>query len=198
LGDNELAGQLDDLAAAIHDNAARHSPPEAIKTLGDINRGYAMLTRIESAANRPGVGEPGEYTAKALLSADRQQGGLRGRQWLAGNGLMTDYANAGLRLGQTVGDSGTGERLLALGGAGAAGILPHFVGTAGILPAAAYAADTVATLPGVRSGVNWLLRPNGPAIRPFTDVLRQQIQSGAGIGSAIGLPPVVAAYATQP
>lgn len=200
-GDRELADTLDDLSAAIHGNAARHSAPEAIETLGGINRGYGMLVRIENAANRPGAGEPGEYTAKALLNADRQQGGLRGRQFLAGNGLMSDYANAGLRLGQTVADSGTAERLATMTGgtglAGGIGAAAHSGGMAGTIPAAAWALDTFANLPGVRNAINWTLRPNRPSIRPITDEIRAQIQARAGAVSALGLPAVVAAYGTR-
>lgn len=191
-GDRELASQLDDLAGAIHDNATRHSPAEAISTLGNINRGYGMLVRIENAANRAGAGEPGEYTAKGLLNAERQQGGLRGRQFLAGDGLMTNYARAGMKLGSTVPDSGTFERAATVGSmAGAANFVsPYF--------AAPWAVDTLATLPGARNAVNFALRPNNAAIRPFTDVLRAQLQARAGIGSTIGLPAVVAAYQGQP
>ncbi len=196
-GDTELADMLDDVTDALHANAARHSAPEAIQTLNNINRGYAMLARIETASARgPAAKTPGTYSPATLMSAERTapQAGIRSRQFSAGNGLMSNYAKAGLELGQTVGDSGTGERLMALGGAGAAGVLPHFAGTAGILPAAVYGLDTLATLPGVRNAVNWALKPNRASIRPFSDELRAQLQARAGVGSTIGLPAVVAAY----
>lgn len=196
-GDRELAGQLDDLASAIHDNAARHSPPEAIQTLGNINRGYGMLVRIENAANRAGAGDPGEYTAKGLLNAERQQGGLRGRQFSAGNGLMTDYAQAGMRLGQTVADSGTPERqaIMGAGTLGGIGAASHFVSP---YAAAPWIANTFSNLPGVKGAVNFALRPNNPVIRPYTDAIRAQIEARANLGSQVGLPAVVAAYQGGP
>lgn len=198
-GDRELASTLDDLSQTIYDNAARHSPPEAMATLNNINRGYGMLARIETAANRAGAGDAGEYTPRALLNAERQRGGLRGRQFLAGNGLMTDYAQAGMKLGQTVADSGTPERQIAtgaggLGVLGALGGAGYAGGTAGIIPAALYGVDTLASTPWGRKAVDFALRPNRPAIRPFTDEIRAQIQSRAYLGSAIGAPAVVSAY----
>lgn len=200
-GDRELALMLDDLAGVLHDNAARHSAAEAMTTLGNINRGYGMLVRIENAANRAGAGEPGEYTAKGLLNAERQQGGLRGRQYLAGHGLMGDYAQAGLQLGQTVADSGTAERLATLGeGAGTIGALgatAHSGGTLGLIPGGIWAANTLANAPIARDAVNWVLRPNRPSIRPFTDELRAQLQARAGLGSTLGAPAVVSLYSSQ-
>lgn len=191
-GDMELADHFDDVSQSVYDNAARHSAPEAMATLNNINRGYGMLARVETAANRAGAGDPGEYTAKALLDAERRQGGLRGRQYLAGNGLMTDYARAGKLLGQTVPDSGSIERAATVGGIGA---LTHFVSP---YAAAPLIADTLATLPGARNAVNWALKPNNATFRAYTDILRAQIQQRAGIGSTIGLPAVVAAYQGQP
>lgn len=195
-GDPALADVLDDVTDAIHQNAARHSPPEAIETLANINKGYGMLTRIETAASRGSAGKPpGLYSPTTLMGAERTapDSGIRSRQFSAGNGLMSNYATAGLRLGDTLPSSGTSERLAAMATMGAGAGALHFT-PAAALPMAAYGIDTVGTLPIVRDIVNWGLKPNRASVRPYTDALRAQIEARSNIGSALGGPAIASLY----
>lgn len=190
-GDRELADVLGDLQGAISEATARHSPQEAVDTLRNINRGYAGLVRIENAANRGGTEGAGRYTPRGLLNAERREGGLRGRDFAAGHGLMTDYAESGLRLGRTLPDSGTAERLMTAGsGAGTGGALyglGHFVSP---WTAAPWVANTAATMPGIKQAINAVLAPNRPGLAG----VRNQIQERSYLGGIFGAPAALDAY----
>lgn len=101
---------------------------------------------------------------------------------------MDRYAEAGLRLGQTVPDSGTAERamtgLAATGGVGGAFAVSPLL-------AAPWAANTFMNLPGVRGGVNALLAPNRSALAG----LRSEIQDRAYLGPVIAVPSALSFYA---
>lgn len=176
-GDYELADSLEELSIAMDNAARRHSSPEAVAALDAADRGYVMSVLIENAGRKPG-GEIGEFSGKQLESAILGNSGLRSRQALRGEAPLQDYAAAGARLGQSVPDSGTPERLAALGGAGA---LAHFIDPMMLSP---WAANTLMNLPGGRQALNALIAPN----RKVLDPARRQILKRAHYGGLLAAP----------
>lgn len=134
--------------AAIFDNAARrNSAPEAAALLDAADRGYAKAVRIEEAAAQRGANqEPGRLTPNQFDRAvQKTSGGVRSREYLRGDALMGDYAQAGKLLNDVVPNSGTSDRLgvmglFGLGGAAATGgsvtgTAPAALGLAGLATA---------------------------------------------------------------
>lgn len=172
-GDQQLADALDALTDALDDGAARQSPAAAVERLARARRGYARLVVIENASRRRG-GPPAEFTPTQFDAAVQDvSGGVRSRRYLAGDALMQDYAAAGQRLGGTVPDSGTPERIMTLGGLAG---LAHFIDPATLMP---WAANTAANLPGIRQGVNAALAPNRQALDPVREALMRRSYLGS-------------------
>lgn len=129
---------VEDMRTAVRDMIARQNPAEA-QRIGNINRGYANLVRVEDAAGSSasqaaeGVFSPTQLGMAAGRGAARS---ARGR----GGALMQDLASAGRSvLPSRVGDSGTATRGALTGlvaGAGAAinpGVaLPTAIGAAAV------------------------------------------------------------------
>lgn len=90
------------------------SNPDHAELLQNINAGWAMLTRMETAAARAGSKE-GIFSPAALRSAVKQADkSVRDRATARGTALMQDLAErAESVLGPTVPDSGTPYRLMA-------------------------------------------------------------------------------------
>jgi hypothetical protein len=181
-GDHELAAALEDFAAAMDGAARRHSPPEFAKLLDNADRGYAQAALIEGAGKRAGGGEIGEFTGKQLEAEIRNNSGVRSRRMLSGNALLQDYAAAGVRLGDSVPDSGTPERLMTMGGLAG---MAHFLDPLTLTP---WAIDTAANLPGVRQGVNALIAPNRPALDPVREAMMRRARLGGAVGAPLALP----------
>lgn len=170
-GDRELADALEQFTAAMDNGARRHSNPEAVTLLDKADAGYAKAVIIEDAARRRG-GDAGEFTGKQLDAASQNMsGGIRSRRYLSGNALLQDYAQAGVKLGDTVADSGTPERLMTMGGLAG---MAHFVDPTMLAP---WAVNTAANLPGVRKVVNAAIAPNRPKLAP----VRQKIVDRANL-----------------
>ncbi len=176
-GDTELADALEGLALALDRGARRHSTPEAVKAIDAADRGYVMAVLLEEASRKAGT-EMGEYTGKNLESAIRSNSGRRSRRALRGEAPMQDYAAAGVQLGDTVANSGTPERLMALGGV--AGVA-KMVDPIALTP---WFADTLLNLPGGKQAVNLLLSPN----RRSLDPARRKLMERAHLGGLIAAP----------
>lgn len=176
-GDTELADTLEGLSMALDKGARRHSTPEAVQAIDAADRGYVKAVLIEEASRRAGS-DMGEFTGKQLEGAIRNSSGRRSRQALRGEAPLQDYAAAGVRLGNTMPDSGTPERLMygitAAGGMGGAAGVIH----PGLM--APWVIDTIASLPGARQAVNLLMAPNRRGLDPARQRLMERAQlSGA-------------------
>lgn len=157
-GDPEFSAAVTDLQSIIDAAARRVSDPEAVAKLAKADEGYAKFVRIEGAAARAGGG-PGTFTpAQFSREVQKQSGSVRSREYLRGDAMMQDLADAGLDvLPENIPDSGTPERLaLNLGVLG---------GGAAISPvgAATYGALGVPYAPGVRDAVTYALIGRRPA-----------------------------------
>lgn len=181
-GDYELADVLEELTIAMDSGARRHSTPEAVAAIDAADRGYVMAVLIEEAGRKPG-GDVGEFTGKQLESAMRGDSGLRSRRLLRGDMPMQDYAAAGVRLGNTVADSGTAERMATMGGMGA---LAHFIDPVLLTP---WAANTLANIPGGKQALNVLISPN----RKGLDPARRALLKRAHLGGLLAAPATQAA-----
>lgn len=177
-GDTELASVLESLETSIANGARRHSPRPVVRELNAIDRGYAMLARIEGASQAVGRG-PGRYTPNSLLQAERRQGGRRSRSFLRGDGMLTDYGVAGQRLGDSLPNSGTWDRALATGAVGGAGYVSPYmlaIPAAGIAP----------SLPGIRNLVNAAIAPNRAVLAPIREQIQRRARFGGLLGSGAG------------
>lgn len=123
-----MANALSDYQTIFDNAARRNSNPQAVNLLDAADRGYARYARVRNASARVG-GDPGTFTMKGLQRAVQQEGGgVSSGPFLRGEALMQPYSTAVQGLGDSLANSGTGERLLTnrmfLGeqaGAGAAG-----------------------------------------------------------------------------
>jgi hypothetical protein len=191
----------------IFDGAARrNSHPQAVAALDAADRGYAQLVRLQKASERVG-GNAGEFTPKGLDRAVQQEaGGVRSGPYLRGEALMQDYASAGKNLSDTLGNSGTADRLevrdlltgqVAGGGAlGAGAVLGAPVSSAAIPGALAFSPY----LPGLNKLVTRGMAPNsarlpelGLTLDPaILDALGAQIKNRAASIGRIGVPAALA------
>lgn len=177
-GDTELADALEGLSILLDKGARRHSTPEAVAAIDAADRGYVSAVLIEEASRKAGT-EMGEFTGKQLESAIRANSGRRSRQALRGEAPLQDYAAAGVRLGNNVPDSGTPERLAALG---AVGGVAKLIDPIALTP---WLANTLANLPGGKQAVNVLLAPNRRALDPA----RRKLMERAHLGGLLTAAP---------
>lgn len=182
-GDHELADAMEGLSLALDQGARRHSNPRAVAALDAADRGYVMAVLIEEAGRKAGGGEVGEFTGKQLEAAIRGNSGRRSRQMLRGEAPLQKYAAAGSRLGDSVPDSGTPERILTLGGMAS---LAHFIDPSMLAP---WLADTLANLPGGKQAINALISPNRKALDPA----RRKLMERAWLGGLLAAPASEAA-----
>lgn len=181
---------------AILDNGARRSSlPKAVAKLDAADRGYAKVVRIEEAASRVG-GDTGRFTPNQFERAvQKTSGGVRSREYLRGDALMSDYAQAGKSLVDRVPDSGTGERLTTAGLFGLGGAAATGGSMTGTLPAA-FGLGAVATapyLPGVRKLTTGLLAPRSTSTRAGRGLttLGKVLKERSRLGGAIAAPALV-------
>lgn len=207
------AGETQPMAQAlsdymtIFDNAARrNSAPEAVGLLDAADRGYAKYVRVKNAAARVG-GDAGTFTMKSLSRAVQQEaGGVKSGPFLRGDALMQDYADAIQPLGDTLANSGTGERLLTnrlmLGGQGVTGAAGVGIGA----PAALMAhPGALAPFLGYTPGINKLLtRAIAPREYTLPPILSQPLDDAAlwlrqraPIAGRLGVPAALAWEAGQ-
>ena len=177
-GDYELADVLEDLTIALDKGARRHSAPEAVAALDAADRGYVKAVLIEEAGRKAGGGDFGEFTGKQLEAAVRSNSGLRSRSALRGDAPLQDYAAAGVRLGDSVPDSGTPERIMTTGGLAS---MAHFIDPLTLSP---WIANTLANLPGGKQAVNILISPNRKALDPA----RRKLLERAHLGGLLAAP----------
>lgn len=188
--DQAMADILDGVQSAIEGAARRHSDPEAVKLLDAADAGYAKFVRIEDAARRRG-GEAGTFSpAQFDASVQNTSGGVRSKAYLRGDALMQDYAKAGRALEDKMPNSGTTDRAMIAGtaGAGLAGFLePSTLAVLGAI-GAAYA-------PGVRKVAKAAIAPRGAAAAR----IRQQLEKiGRISGATAASTAVVGAQGTSP
>lgn len=118
--------KLQDVLGFFREGLER-SNPGAKADLASINKGYAILSRIEDASNRS-VTQEGAFTPAQLLQEVRTAAKKAGRrkEFAAGDSLLQNWGEAGQKIiGNKVPDSGTAGRwaitntpALALGIAG--------------------------------------------------------------------------------
>jgi hypothetical protein len=107
-----MAAALSDYKTIFDQAARRNSDPAAVNLLDAADRGYAKYAVVRNASARVG-GDPGTFTMKNLSRAAQQEGGgVKSGPFLRGQANMQDYASAIQPLGDTLSNSGTGERLL--------------------------------------------------------------------------------------
>lgn len=180
----ELLSTLEELDAALHSGARRSSSPEAVAELDRVDRGYAMLARIEDAARRR-PRQVGRFTPSDVLQVEARNGGVRGRRFSAGEGLFTDYADQAQALEDILPSSGTPERtaLMTSLGAGAAALTgggaAYALGADPAMIGGAAAVPFLYNAPGARS----LMAPRA-APRPFAEWLRRHALETGGAGAA--------------
>lgn len=130
-GDERTYAQaLHDAADVLRDHLAIANPEQA-PILQALNRGWAVLTRIEDAV--PTGSAEGKFTPFQLArSVEKGDATVRHRQYVRGESMLQDLTDAGMKvLGNKYPDSGTaGRTMLGLGVLG---------GTAAISPASAVA-----------------------------------------------------------
>lgn len=193
-GQQELLGSLESLDDAMHQAARRSSPPDVVDELNRVDRGYAMLARIEEASLRRPL-QRGRFTPSDLQYAESGSGGARGRRYAAGQGLFGDYVDQGRRLEDVLPSSGTGERTATMNLAN--NVAPYALpaaaagGTAYVSDSDPYAVGGVASIPLLMSlaGSNRLTRaamaPRGGRARTVADFIRQYDRVGGGMGAAL-------------
>lgn len=158
------------------------SNPQYAGELGNINQAYGALLRVRGAGARIGADE-GVFSPPQLLSSVRQMDPtLRNRAFAEGTAPMQDIAEAGKSvLGNTVPDSGTPYRSLAMllaGGAAGHGM--------GLSPtAAAGVAGLGAGMLGAYSNPGRNVLAHILAMRPASaPAIAQGLRSAAPFGSA--------------
>lgn len=108
-----MGGALNDLVKSMRQNLERTNPQHA-QELSNINRGYAMFTRMQGAAGNR-TSSAGVFTPNDLLAAvKRGDSSVRKGSFARGDALMQDFAEAGQKvLPSKVADSGTPGRIMA-------------------------------------------------------------------------------------
>lgn len=166
LGDAFLQAQ-----SLLRAQVARNSP-QAASQLKAINEGWANLVRVEKAGaaaiNNDGVFSPAQLN-NAIKNADAS---VRRRGAARGTALMQDLGSAGNALGNKVPNSGTVDRLLLGGGAGAAGyfvdpLIPVGLGLGAALysnPAQSLLRGLVSSRPAFAQPVAGLLNRSAPML----------------------------------
>lgn len=108
--DQMIAEALEKVRDAIAENTAK-ATPDVADQIRNINKGWAILTRLERAAAGT---DDGVFTGKQLLAAVRSaDDSVRKRGFARGGALLQDLAGAGSRVvGNRYPDSGTGGRVI--------------------------------------------------------------------------------------
>lgn len=178
-GDDELAAALEDVSAALDSAARRHSPAKAVRLMENADRGYAKYVRIQEAAAARG-GDAGTFTPTQFdRSIQRNARGKRSSEYLRGEALMQDYADAGMNLVDRLPNSGTFDRLAV--GAGAAG-LGYWVDP---MTAAGLGAVGAAYAPGIRKATVGAMAPRGPKAQALADKVRRRSRLAGAIGAQL-------------
>lgn len=164
-----MGGSLGELVKSMRQNLERSNPQHA-EELANINRGYAMFTRMQGAAGNRRT-SAGVFTPSDLLSAvKRGDSSVRKGSFARGDALMQNFAEAGQKvLPSSVPDSGTPGRMMASIAAG---------GGLGYLNPKVLAGVGAASLPYTRPSMALLNR----YVRPTTGVRADYSNVGRGMG----------------
>ena len=159
-----LGGALEETLDALREDMVDHSPAQYRDKLRNINKSYAMFTRLQDAAAAR-KGSMGVVTPSDLLGAVKKgDRTIRKGSFARGDALLQKFAQDGERvLGSKMGDSFTTERTLSnrlLSGHGAiGGLLGGGAGmTMGPVGAVAGAIGGAAADMALSSGTNRLAR----------------------------------------
>lgn len=133
----QLGDALGEVLTTVRSNLARMNPEHA-EQLGNINRGWAMYTRLRDAGSRLGA-EEGVFTPAQLQSAVKSGDKSVGKgKFARGDAMMQDLSEAGKSvLGSKYPDSGTAGRLL-LGGLGGGYMVDPSIAAGALAMAAPY------------------------------------------------------------
>lgn len=175
-GDERLLGDaLGELQATLRDWVSRANPSQAA-ALRANNTSWAMLKRLEKATTLAGSRE-GVFTPSQFMGAIRMADPTSGKAAFArGNAMMQDWARAGMKLGETVPNSGTWDRAI-LG----AGTLAGLGGTA-------MSASPLFVSPWTAIGYGLTGVPYMPLIRDLPGYLAQSPNvAGRVADAAIGI-----------
>lgn len=184
----ELLSTLEELDSAFHDGARRASPADVVDELDRVDRGYAMLARIEDASRRRPL-QIGRFTPSDVLQVEARNGGARGRRFSAGEGFFTDYANQGRSLEDVLPSSGTSERTAVMemlgraapyAGVGTAAVGAHAYGVPPEMIGGALTLPFLSNLPGARR----LMAPRARG-ESFADWMRRMNYLAGGAGAAV-------------
>jgi hypothetical protein len=196
-----MANALSDYQTIFDSAARRNSNPEAVSLLDAADRGWAKYARVRNAGARVG-GDPGTFTMKNLQRAVQQEGGgVASGPFQRGQALMQDYSTAIQPLGDTLSNSGTGERLLTnrlmLGSQGAVGAGGVATGAAGALMAHPGAlAPFAAYAPGINRLVTRAIAPRSatlPApVADLLDVAAMRLRQRAPFAGRLAVPAALA------
>lgn len=180
--DQRLVGDaLREVQDALRSMLQRSNPQHA-EQLRQINTGWANFKRLEKAAGYVGA-EDGAFNASQLQSAvkalDRSKD--KGR-FARGDALMQDLSDAAkARLGDTVPNSGTADRMwLGAGGLAAGALHPGIpaalIGGAGLYspPAQALLRGLVTARPQAAQPMRGLLNRTSPVLSPVGGLLALQ------------------------
>jgi hypothetical protein len=180
MADQQLGAAIGELRASLRDALERSNPGKASE-IGAVNRGYAMLSRVEDASMRRSTGD-GVFSPNDLWQSIKKDAIRSGRRkaFARGDGLMLDLANAGQAvLPSTVPDSGTWGRALLTGGL--AEMVHH---PEAILP---FLAGAVPYTAPVSNATNWAVNRLAQQPGPTRNALAQLLRAGSTIGSpAVG------------
>jgi hypothetical protein len=148
-----LGGAVSEIRASLKKMLDRVNPEHAGE-LAKINEGWSNLLRVQQASSYVGAKE-GVFTPNQLLTAARSfDPSKRKAAFARGRATQQDLAEAARDvIPQTIADSGTTERALwaGLAGAGTGGALLHAPG----IPIAAGAAALPYTRPGMTALRHW-------------------------------------------
>ena len=176
----QLGHALDSVNDAVRDALERQNPEHA-EELRNINRSFAMFTRIENAAVRRAAGE-GRFTPKDLLQAVKSgDKTIRKKAFARGDALLQDWAETGNRvISDRLPDTGTAERTIGMDvvPAIAAGAIHPSV----LLPAAGLRG--VYSGPGTAAVRNYATPSAGRA--ELAEALQRYLSGSApGVGAAV-------------
>lgn len=164
-----LGNALSDLVSSMRQSLERSNPVYAPR-LAEINRGYAMFTRMQGAAGNRTTSQ-GVFMPSDLLSAiKRGDSSVRKGAFARGDALMQRFAEAGQEvLPSKMPTSGTAERAATMG----------LIGGGGYLHPGLAAAGTAAIAPYLRPSMYMLNR----YVAPTTGARASYANTGRGAGA---------------
>lgn len=155
MADRQLGSALKEVQASLRDAFERSNPGKRAE-IQAANRAYAKLSRAEDASMRRAGEGDGVFTPADLWQSIKSDALRTGRRkaFAKGDGDLLELANAGQEvLPSKIPNSGTADRLLAMGRAGGAGGLAHFFGF-GPHSAIGALAGAIPYTPPVSKGLN--------------------------------------------